>query len=175
MSYISTGNTVTTALVYNADTTGNLVFTTGGGNLTTLTLDSNQISSFNGAIEEKVTVSSANATANVNFDVITQNILYYTSNATANTTINIRGSSTVPLNNVLANGQSMSVVFMSTQGNTAYYVNTYQIDGVAVTPRWQGNAAPTAGNARSIDVYSLTAIKTANATYTVLASQTQFG
>lgn len=174
MSYISTGNTVTTALVYSADTTGNLIFTTGGSNLTAFTLDTNQVSSFNGSIEEKVTVSSANATANVNFDVITQNILFYTGNATANTTINIRGNSTIPLNNAINTGQSISLVFMSTQGNTAYYVNTYQIDGVAVTPRWQGNSAPTSGNARSIDVYSLTAIKTANATYTVLASQTQF-
>jgi len=74
----------------------------------------------------------------------------------------------------MSNGQSISLVFMSTQGNTSYYVSGYQIDGAAVTPRWQGNAAPTSGNARSIDVYSLTAIKTANATFTVLASQTQF-
>jgi hypothetical protein len=174
MSIISASNTINTAFTVTGDTTGNLVFNTGGTNATAFTIDSNQISSFNGAIEEKVTVSTANATANVNFNVITQNILYYTSNATANTTINIRGSSTVPLNNVLSTGQSMSVVFMSTQGATAYYVNGYQIDGVAVTPKWQSNAAPTTGNANSIDVYSFTAIKTANATFTVLASQTQF-
>ena len=174
MSYISTGNTVTTALVYNADTTGNLVFTTSGGNLTALTLDTYQTSTFASSIKETATVSTANATANVTLNAITQSILYYTGNATANTTINITGNSTVSLNNVLANGQSISVVFMSTQGNTAYYVSGYQIDGAAVTPKWQGNSAPTSGNARGIDVYSLTAIKTANATYTVLASQTQF-
>jgi len=153
---------------------GNLVFTTGGANVTAFSIDPNQVSSFFSSIEEKATISATAAGANVNLDAITQSILYYTSNATANTTINIRGSATVPLNNILANGQSISVVFMSTQGNTAYYVNGYQIDGVGVTPRWQGNSAPTTGNARSIDVYSFTAIKTANATYTVLASQTQF-
>jgi hypothetical protein len=174
MSIISASNTINTAFTVTGDTTGNIVFTTSGSNLTTLTLDTNQVSSFNGSIEEKVTVSSANATANVNFDAITQNILLYTSNATANTTINLRGSSTIPLNNAMSNGQSISLVFMSTQGNTAYYVSGYQIDGVAVTPKWQGNSAPTSGNARGIDVYSFTAIKTANATYTVLASQTQF-
>ena len=174
MSYISTGNTVTTALVYNADTTGNLVFTTSGGNLTALTLDTYQTSTFASSIKETATVSTANATANVTLNAITQSILYYTGNATANTTINITGNSTVGLNNVLANGQSISVVFMSTQGNTAYYVSGYQIDGAAVTPKWQGNSAPTSGNARGIDVYSFTALKTANATYTVLASQTQF-
>jgi hypothetical protein len=156
------------------DSAGNLVFTTGGANTTAFTIDGNQVSTFNGTIEEKVTVSATAAAANVNFDAVTQNILFYTSNATANTTINLRGSATIPLNNAMANGQSISLVFMNTQGNTAFYVSGYQIDGVAVTPKWQGNSAPTSGNARGIDVYSLTAIKTANATYTVLASQTQF-
>jgi len=153
---------------------GNLVFTTGGANVTAFSIDQNQVSTFNGTIEEKVTVSATAAAANVNFDAVTQNILFYTSNATANTTINLRGSATIPLNNVMANGQSISLVFMNTQGNTAYYVDKYQIDGVGITPKWQGNSAPNSGNARGIDVYSFTAIKTANATFTVLASQTQF-
>ena len=61
-----------------------------------------------------------------------------------------------------------------TQGSTAYYLNAYQIDGSSVTPKWQGGSAPTAGNASSIDSYSFTIIKTADATFTVLASQTQF-
>jgi hypothetical protein len=174
MSYIAAGNTVTTAVTVNGDTTGNLIFTTSGGNLTALTLDTNQISTFASSIKETATVSATAATANVNLDAITQSILYYTSNATANTTINIRGNSTVTLNNAMSNGQSVSVVFMNTQGNTAYYVSGYQIDGVAVTPRWQSNSAPTSGNARGIDIYSFTAVKTANATYTVLGSQTQF-
>ena len=174
MSYISAGNTTTTSLIQYGDTTGNLVFTTSGGNLTALTLDNNQISTFASSIKETATVSTANATANVTLNAITQSILYYTGNATANTTINITGNSTVTLNNAMANGQSVSVVFMSTQGNTAYYVSGYQVDGAAVTPKWQGNSAPTSGNARGIDVYSFTAVKTANATYTVLASQTQF-
>ena len=174
MSYISAGNTTTTSLIQYGDTTGNLVFTTSGGNLTALTLDTYQTSTFASSIKETATVSTANATANVTLNAITQSILYYTGNATANTTINITGNSTVGLNSVLANGQSISVVFMSTQGNTAYYVSGYQIDGAAVTPKWQGNSAPTSGNARGIDVYSFTALKTANATYTVLASQTQF-
>lgn len=174
MSYIAAGNTLTTTLTVNGDTTGNLIFTTGGANATAFSIDTNQISSFFSSIEEKVTISASAAGANVNLDAITQSVLFYTNNATANTTINLRGSSTVPLNNVLANGQSLSVVFMNTQGATAYYVNGYQIDGAAVTPKWQNGTAPTSGNANSTDVYCFTAIKTANATYTVLASQTQF-
>lgn len=156
------------------DSSGNLVFTTGGANVTAFTLDQNKLSTFAASIKETANVSTANATANVTLNAITQSVLYYTGNATANTTINITGNSTVTLNNAMANGQSISVVFMSTQGNTAYYVNGYQIDGAAVTPKWQGNSAPTSGNARSIDTYCFTAIKTGSATYTVLASLTQF-
>jgi hypothetical protein len=156
------------------DSAGNLVFTTGGANVTAFTLDQNKLSTFAASIKETANVSTANATANVTLNAITQSVLYYTGNATANTTINITGNSTVTLNNAMANGQSISVVFMSTQGATAYYVNGYQIDGAAVTPKWQGGTAPTSGNALGIDTYAFTAIKTANATYTVIASQTQF-
>jgi len=48
------------------------------------------------------------------------------------------------------------------------------MDGSSVTPKWQGGTAPTAGNASSVDVYAYTVIKTANATFTVLASQSRF-
>ena len=174
MSYIAAGNTTTTSLTLNADTTANLIFTTGGANTTALTLDLYQGSSFNSSIRELVTVSAANATANVNFDVITQGVLLFTANASANTTINIRGNSTVPLNNVLSTGQSVSVVLMSPQGATAYYLNTYQLDGVGVTPKWQGGAAPSAGNTNSIDTYTFAIIKTGSNAFVVLASQTKF-
>jgi hypothetical protein len=76
---------------------------------------------------------------------------------------------------MLATGDAITVVFLNTNGATAYYPTVYQIDGSAVTPKWQGGNTPTAGNASSIDAYSLTIIKTASTpTYTVLASQTKF-
>jgi hypothetical protein len=65
------------------------------------------------------------------------------------------------------------MTFMVTQGATAYYNNAVTIDGTSVTPKWQGGA-PTSGNASGIDVYNYVITKTASATYTVLASQTQF-
>ena len=42
MSFISAGNTTTTTLVVNGDTTGNLVFNTGGANTTALTITNAQ-------------------------------------------------------------------------------------------------------------------------------------
>jgi len=165
---------VTNIATSNITSSSNLVFATGSANTVALTIDQYQQSDFAGGIREKITVSAANATANVNFDVIDQGILYYTANASANSTISIRGNSTVSLNTLMAVGETLSAVFMSTNGATARLVNGYQIDGTAVTPRWQGGSAPTGGNANAIDVYVFTVIKTANAAFTVLASQNQF-
>jgi hypothetical protein len=123
---------------------------------------------------EVVTVSATAATGTINYDITTQSVLYYTSNASGNWTVNFRASSGTSLNTALAIGQSVTAAFLVTQGATAYYNNALQVDGSAVTPKYQGGAAPTAGNASGIDVYVYTIIKTASATFTVLASQTRF-
>jgi len=134
---------------------------------------SSGISSFEAMIE-KATVSATAATGNVHLDVLTQSVLYYTSNATANFTVNVRANSTVTANSTLVNGQSLTVAFLNTTGATAYYPNVFSVDSTTVTPKWSGGTAPTGGNANSVDVYTYTIIKTANSTYTVLANQTQY-
>ena len=126
------------------------------------------------APEERTTVSATAATGTINFDAATQGVLYYTTNASANWTLNVRGNSSTSLDTLLATGDSITVVFLATQGSTAYYQSAFQIDGAAVTPKWQGGTAPAAGNASSIDSYAFTIIKTGSATFTVLGSQTKF-
>jgi hypothetical protein len=123
---------------------------------------------------EVVTVSATAATGTINYDVTTQSVLYYTSNASANWTVNFRGSSGTSLNTLMSTGQALTVVFLVTQGATAYYNNAVQIDGNSVTPKYQGGTAWTSGNASSIDAYSYTIVKTGSATFTVFAAQTQF-
>jgi hypothetical protein len=123
---------------------------------------------------EGVTVSATTATGTINYDITTQSVIYYTSNASANWTVNFRASSGTSLDTALATGEAITVVFMVTQGTTAYYNNAITIDGTSVTPKYQGGTTPTAGNVSGIDIYSYTIIKTASATYTVLASQVQF-
>jgi hypothetical protein len=115
-------------------------------------------------------VAAVAATGTVNIDLVTSSYWYYTTNASANFTLNFRGNSTTTLNSILSVGQSISVIFLNTNGATAYYPNAFQIDGSAVTPKWSGGTAPAAGNASSIDSYSFSIIKTAaTPTYTVLA------
>jgi hypothetical protein len=123
---------------------------------------------------EVVTVSATAATGTINYDVTTQSVLYYTSNASANWTVNFRGSSGTSLNTLMSTGQALTVVFLVTQGSTAYYNNAVQIDGSSVTPKYQGGTAWTTGNTSSIDAYSYTIVKTGSATFTVFAAQTQF-
>lgn len=125
-------------------------------------------------IAEPATISATAATGTINYDVCTQSVLYYTSNASANWTVNFRGSSTTSLNTLMSTNDVITVAFLVTQGATAYYNNVVQVDGSSVTPKYQGGTAWTAGNASGIDVYTYTIIKTASATFTILASQTQF-
>jgi hypothetical protein len=123
---------------------------------------------------EKMTVSATAATGTINFDALSQAALYYTSNATGNWTLNVRGDSGTTLNNVMATGESLTIVFLVTQGATAYYNSAFQIDGSAVTPKWLGGDAPTEGNASGVDAYTYAIVKTGSATFTVFASVAAF-
>lgn len=146
----------------------------GGGSsgAVTLSIASSQSDLIIKGFQEDVNVVASAATGTINFDVSTASVWYYTSNATANHTLNFRYSSGTSLNTAMAVGDALTVVWLNTNGSTAYYPNVIQIDGSAVTPKVP--AAISAGNASSIDAYSFTIIKTASATFTVLETQTKF-
>ena len=147
----------------------------GGGTSGTVTLSiaSAQSDLVIKGFEEDVNVVASAATGTINFDVSTASVWYYTSNASANHTLNFRYSSGASLSSVLAVGDAITLVWLNTNGSTAYYPNVIQIDGSAVTPKVP--AAISAGNASSIDAYVFTIIKTAaTPTYTVLETQTKF-
>jgi len=134
----------------------------------------NAVSNTFNYIVEPTTISATAATGTINYDVGTQSILYYTTNASANWTINLRASSSATLNSLMSTGQTITVTFLATQGATAYYNSAVTIDGSAVTPKWQSGIAPNAGNINSIDSYTYAIIKTGNAAFTVIASQTRY-
>jgi hypothetical protein len=123
---------------------------------------------------EKATVSSTALTGTINFNAKDGAVVFYTTGASANWTLNIRGDGSTTLNSMLATNDSLTIAVLCTQGATAYYPSAHTIDGSAVTPKWAGGTAPSAGNASSIDAYVYTIVKTASATYTVFASQTRF-
>lgn len=138
---------------------------TGGGKITSTGI---------AYLIEKANVVAAVPAATLNVDLATVSVMYWTSNATANVTANIRGTSTQTLNSLLATGQSVTAVLFFPNGPSNYLINTVKIDNTTVPVAYQGNAAPVLGNSDSIDIYSFTILKTADATYKVFGSQTQF-
>ena len=124
--------------------------------------------------QEPATVSATAANGTIQYYVMTQSDLFYTTAATGNFALNVRGTAATTLNSILATNTSQTIVFRVTNGATPYYLTTLNIDGTAQTVRWQGGTAPTSGNANSIDVYVFQITKTAVNTYTVLGSQTRF-
>ena len=122
---------------------------------------------------ETVNVVASAPSSTTNFYVQSGSVQYYTTSAANNWTLNIAFSSGTSMNTALATGQSVTFTLVTTQGSTAYYNSAVTIDGTSVTPKWIGGA-PTAGNASGLDVYRYAVIKTASATYTVLASLTQY-
>jgi hypothetical protein len=154
---------------------GNVGISTSSPTSMLQTAGSSSVSAFKTPnIAEVDTISATAATGTINYDVTTQSVLYYTSNASGNWTLNFRGSSGTSLNTVMQTGESISATFLVTNGSTAYYNSAVTIDGTSVTPKWQGGTAPTSGNASSTDAYTYVIQKTGSATYVVLASQTKF-
>jgi hypothetical protein len=128
-------------------------------------------------ILETTTLSTSAVTATQNYDVITNGaVTYVTASNTSNYTLNVRGDGSTTLNSVMSTGQALTIAHLVTNGGTAYYLTTLQIDGTTsgVTTEWQNGAAPSAGNTNSVDIYSITIIKTGNAAFTAFAAQTKF-
>lgn len=139
----------------------------------------NQAFLINQGIDIQQVTERANVSANTlsgvsNFDVLEGAVKFYTNNPTGNWTINLRGSSSNSFDGITTTGDSITVAYLANNGGTAYYQTAVQIDGFGRTVKYQGGSAPSAGNANSIDIYSLTMLKTASNTWTVLASQTQY-
>jgi hypothetical protein len=122
---------------------------------------------------KKVSPIAAAPTSTQNIDLNTASIWNFTVAATANFTLNIRGSASASLDSTMTVSQAAVVNVLVLNGGTAFYPTAYTIDGVAVTPKWQGTA-PVAGDANAIDSYRLTIIKTGTAAFTVLASVVKF-
>ena len=163
--------TLASASITGAATIGGTASVTGNTSLTTATVSGTF--TLQQALE-KVTISATAATGTINFDALTQAELYYTTNASGNWTLNVRGSSGTSLDSTMSTGQSLTIAFITTQGSTAYYQSAFTIDGSSVTPKWQGGVAPTSGNTSALDVYTYTIIKTGSAAFTVLAAQSVF-
>jgi hypothetical protein len=159
-SNIFTSNTITTNTISSiTQTTGNLII--------------NYATSLHEVLEfANVQNIAAGSTMNIYFN--TGGVFYYTANATSNMTFNFVYDSVTSLNSFMSTGQSLTAAILVSQGGTAYYPTTIKVDNTTITPKWANGTAPSSGDINSIDVYTFSIIKTANATFTILGSATKF-
>ncbi len=135
-----------------------------------------------GEIIERITVDSTTVlgtVSTVNIDLSDNNVYYYTSSATGNWTINFRSSNVESLNSFMNVGETLTVAVMTTQGGTAFYNTTVQIDSSPVNIFEYGDLAITEGNSSGIDMYTYVIVKKSNAgtindRFTVLRSLSQY-
>ena len=177
---VTTGGTENLILSTNSGTNSGNITITDGANAD-MNASPNGYGRFiingQGAVQslaEKITIEATAATGTKTFDVLTQALIYYTSNASGDWTLNVRGDGSTSLNTIMDTGESVTIAHMVTIGGSEYRNSTFQVDGSSITPEWQGGEAPTEGNVNSIDVYTYTIIKTGNAAFKVLGAQTQF-
>ena len=173
----SNGGTIGAFTASGLTVTGTVTATTLVGNGAAITnLPSAGLNDYSTFINstEKVTVAATAATGTINYDTDTQSVIYYTTAASGDWTINFRASGSTTLNSKLAIGEAITLVHLVTLTGAEYRNTVVQVDGSSITPEWQGGSAPTAGNPNSIDSYAYTIIKTGDAAFTILAALTQF-
>ena len=86
---------------------------------------------------------------------------------------NIRYSSTRTLNNVMSDGEGITVTIIHNVNNTANNVSGLEIDGAIQTVNWVGGSAPSDGGGSGVDIYTFNIIKRSSSTYTVVGNHTK--
>ena len=107
---------------------------------------------------------------NLDINIDNGNIHLFTTQETTTSTPNIVSSAGI--NTDLAVGDAISVTIVTTAAAGGYSAQL-TIDGAAVTENWTGGSAPSDGGSSGVDIYAYTIMKTASATYTVIATQTK--
>ena len=110
---------------------------------------------------------SSNGAVNLDNGVVQYNTSNYGSGGAGS----LYFTSSVGINTQMSTGDIMSLTMMTNVNSTAGYINNIFIDGQAATETWVGGSAPTAGGGSGVDIYTFNIIKTASATYTVIANQ----
>ena len=127
----------------------------------------------NGSLIEKVNITAGKLSDNTNIDLENGMAHFFTTTESTTCTPNIRVSSSKALNDVMSIGDVISVSIITTAAAAGYSAQL-TIDGGVVTEEWNGGSPPNEGGAGGFDFYSYSIIKTANATFTVLANLSNF-
>ena len=125
-----------------------------------------------GLLREAVKVTAGKLSDNTNIDLGDGNVHYFTTQETTTSTPNLRFNVSTTLNNSMDTGETIAVTIITTAAAAGYSAQL-TIDGNAVTENWVGGSAPSAGGSSGVDIYTYNIIKTASATFTVIANLTK--
>ena len=124
-------------------------------------------------LKEEVNITAGKLSDNTNIDLANGMIHLFTTADDATSTPNIRYNASNSLNSKMSIGEAITVVLISATAAAAYSAEL-TIDSSAVTEEWLGGSAPAGGGYGGYDVYTYNIIKTADATFTVLANIVNF-
>jgi len=147
-------------------------FSHAGAWLELINKDTNGALGFTGALKEQVKITAGKLSDNTTISLEDGMVHYFTTTETTTSTPNIRFSSSVSLDSAMAVGETISVTIVTTAAAAGYSAQL-NIDGSAVTENWVGGSAPSDGGSSGVDIYTYNIIKTASATFTVIANQTK--
>ena len=124
----------------------------------------------NGILVErcKIVTTAWSTTNDISLD--DGNVFLNTANL-AGTTNTIDITSSNGLNVDLAVGDMTSVTLITAVNADTAYINEITIGAASVTESWVGGSAPSDGGSSGYDVYTFNIIKTASATYVIIANQ----
>ena len=122
----------------------------------------------------KIDSTALNSGSTIN---LSNGMIHYRSSAVGGANVKLNVISNAGINTDMAIGDVMTVTVITVAGSTSHFVDQIRIDGVeataGVTTNWSGGSVPSDGGGSGIDSYSFNIMKTANATYVVLANQTK--
>ena len=178
-------NAITTNLISTQAVSGNQIGIGAissnhfaGGGVTSGVLSSN-LSISTTRISETINLVTSAVSGNYNIHVGNTTVYYFVANTTGSVTFNLIANTvsgtTGKLNDLITIGQTASVAIMLKQGSTRYRANV-QVDGILQTAYWLSNSQPSQASSlgQSLDVYNFTVIKTSDAGFTVLASNSAY-
>jgi hypothetical protein len=159
-------------LSFDKDAPANSITVDSNGTVDLIKLSSNTILS---NIQIRHTEIESNAPSAVEpIDVITGTQWIHTADATEDFVFNIRGNSSISLNDFLTVGQTTVIQYTVTNGATPYMVTGVNIDGISQSVKWLQGSTPTSGTANGYDLYNFIITKVADATFIVLGQQQKY-
>ena len=140
-----------------------------GANTNSSAVVSSETAIFRGGLAEKYENAGTTLGSQPNNPLTDGNVILFTGNESGNKTINFTG-----VHATLSNGETVSFTAILTPNNSGV-INVVQVDGQAITVKWSGGSAPSAG-ASGQDIYTFQILKTGTgvSNYTVFGAATNY-